>query len=390
MKETVLAKFAEVFGGAEGARVFFAPGRVNLIGEHTDYNGGHVFPCALTIGTYGVVRRREDRKLRFYSMNFENLGVIESSLDDLKPYKEADWTNYPKGVMWAFEQKGYKVSTGFNILLYGNIPNGSGLSSSASVELVTGVMLRDMFGYDDLTMIDLAKIGQFSENQFNGVNCGIMDQFASVFGKAGCLMRLDCRSREFEYFPFNPVGYKLVLLNSCVKHELAGSPYNDRRNSCENVVKHIAAKHPDRQVETLRDCTWDDLEEVKAEVSEEDYKRAHFVLGEKDRVLAVCDALNAGDYETVGQKMFETHYGLSKEYEVSCEELDFLNDIAKENGVTGSRIMGGGFGGCTINLVKEELYDKFISDAKAKYSAKYGKEPKVYDVVISDGSRKIC
>lgn len=217
-----------------------------------------------------------------------------------------------------------------------------------------------------------------------------MDQFASVFGKEGCLMRLDCRSREFEYFPFKPVGYKLVLLNSCVKHELAGSPYNDRRNSCENVVKHIAAKHPEGKYETLRDCTWEQLEEVKAEVGEEDYKRAHFVLGEKDRVLAVCEALNAGDYETVGQKMYETHEGLSKEYEVSCEELDFLNDIAKENGVTGSRIMGGGFGGCTINLVKEELYDKFIADAKAKYLAKYGKEPKVIDVVISDGSRKIC
>ena len=203
-------------------------------------------------------------------------------------------------------------------------------------------------------------------------------------------MRLDCRSREFEYFPFKPVGYKLVLLDSVVKHELAGSPYNDRRNSCENVVKHIAAKHPEATFETLRDCTWEQLEEVKAEVSEEDYMRAKFVLGEKDRVLAVCDALNKGDYETVGQKMYETHNGLSKDYEVSCEELDYLNELAKANGVTGSRIMGGGFGGCTINLVKEELYDQFIADAKTKYAAKFGHEPKVYNVVISDGSRKIC
>ena len=236
---------------------------------------------------------------------------------------------------------------------------------------------------------DLVLAGQATEHNYCGVNCGIMDQFASVFGKAGCLMRLDCRSREFEYFPFNPEGYKLVLLDSVVKHELAGSPYNDRRNSCENVVKHIAAKHPEGKFETLRDCTWEQLDEVRAEVGEEDYKRAKFVLGEKDRVLAVCDALNAGDYETVGQKMYETHYGLSKEYEVSCEELDFLNDIAKENGVTGSRIMGGGFGGCTINLVKEELYDKFIADAKEKFAAKYGHAPKVYDVVIGDGSRRI-
>ncbi len=202
-------------------------------------------------------------------------------------------------------------------------------------------------------------------------------------------MRLDCRSREFEYFPFDPQGYKLVLINSCVKHELAGSPYNDRRNSCENVVKHIAAKHPEAKFETLRDCTWEQLEEVRAEVGEEDYKRAHFVLGEKDRVLAVCDALNADDYETVGKKMYETHDGLSKEYEVSCEELDYLNDIARECGVTGSRIMGGGFGGCTINLVKDELYDEFIKTVKAKYTEKFNVEPKVIDVVIGDGSRKI-
>lgn len=217
-----------------------------------------------------------------------------------------------------------------------------------------------------------------------------MDQFASVFGKEGCLMRLDCRSREFEYFPFKPEGYKLVLLDSVVKHELAGSPYNDRRNSCENVVKHIAAKHPEGKLETLRDCTWENLEEVKGEISAEDYIRAKFVLGEKDRVLAVCDALEKGDYETVGQKMYETHEGLSKDYEVSCEELDYLNQLAKENGVTGSRIMGGGFGGCTINLVKDELYDAFISNATKAFTEKYGHSPKVYNVTISDGARKIC
>ena len=217
-----------------------------------------------------------------------------------------------------------------------------------------------------------------------------MDQFASVFGKAGCLMRLDCRSREFEYFPFKPDGYRLVLLDSVVKHQLAGSPYNDRRNSCENVVKHIAAKHPEGKFETLRDCTWEQLEEVRAEVGEEDYTRAHFVLGEKDRVLAVCDALVAGDYETVGKKMYETHYGLSKEYEVSCEELDFLNDIAHDCGVAGSRIMGGGFGGCTINLVADELYNTFVAEVKKRYKEKFGKDPVIIDVVIGDGSRKLC
>ena len=264
------------------------------------------------------------------------------------------------------------------------------MSSSAALESCYAFALNDLFGDNKVSKWDMVLAGQATEHNYCGVNCGIMDQFASVFGKEGCLMRLDCRSREFEYFPFNPVGYKLVLLDSVVKHELSGSPYNDRRNSCENVVKHIAAKHPEGKFETLRDCTWEQLEEVKEEVGAEDYSRAKFVLGEKDRVLAVCDALNAGDYETVGKKMYETHYGLSKEYEVSCEELDYLNDLAKENGVTGSRIMGGGFGGCTINLVKDELYDKFIADAKAKFNAKYGHEPKVYDVVISDGSRKIC
>jgi galactokinase len=236
----------------------------------------------------------------------------------------------------------------------------------------------------------MALAGQATEHNYCGVNCGIMDQFASVFGKAGCLMRLDCRSREFEYFPFKPDGYRLVLLDSVVKHQLAGSPYNDRRNSCENVVKHIAAKHPEGKFETLRDCTWEQLEEVKDEIGADDYRRAKFVLGEKDRVLAVCDALTEGDYEKVGELMYQTHEGLSKDYEVSCEELDFLNQIAKENGVTGSRIMGGGFGGCTINLVRNDLYRQFIEDAKKRFNEKYGHEPKVYDVVISDGSHKVC
>ena len=278
---------------------------------------------------------------------------------------------------------------GYNIAFAGDVPLGAGMSSSAAMESCFACGLNDLFGENKVAKWDIVLAGQATEHNYCGVNCGIMDQFASVFGQAGKLMRLDCRSREFEYYPFDPQGYKLVLLNSCVKHELAGSPYNDRRNSCENVVKHIAAKHPEGKFETLRDCTWEQLEEVKDEVGNEDYTRAKFVLGEKDRVLAVCDALEKGDYETVGKKMYETHEGLSKDYEVSCEELDFLNDIAKECSVTGSRIMGGGFGGCTINLVKDELYDNFIKTAKEKYFAKYGKEPKVYNVVIGDGSRKI-
>ena len=386
MKETILKTFAEVFGDAEGTKAYFAPGRVNLIGEHTDYNGGHVFPCALTIGTYGVARKRNDNKLRFYSMNFDQLGVIESSLDDLVPSKEANWTNYPKGVIWAFGEKGMKVTSGMDLLLNGNIPNGSGLSSSASLEVVTGYMLKDLYGFD-VTNQDLALIGQFSENKYNKVNCGIMDQFASVFGKAGSLIRLDCRSLEYQYFPFKPEGYRLVLVDSVVKHELASSAYNKRRQSCEAAVAAIQKKHP--HVEFLRDCTMEMLQEAKADISEEDYMRAEYVIEEIQRVLDVCDALERGDYETVGQKMYETHNGMSKLYEVSCEELDFLNDIAFDCGVTGSRVMGGGFGGCTINLVKNELYETFITTAKERFKEKFGRSPKVYDVVISDGSRKL-
>jgi len=313
---------------------------------------------------------------------------VEFKIDDPEGPRTS-WARYIYGIVQEMKKLGVDVK-GFNTAFAGDVPLGAGMSSSAALESCFAFALNDLFGDNKVSKWDMALAGQATEHKYVGVNCGIMDQFASVFGKEGCLMRLDCHSLEFEYFPFNPVGYKLVLLNSCVKHELVGSPYNDRRNSCENVVKHIAAKYPDGKFETLRDCTWEQLDAVRAEVGEEDYTRAHFVLGEKDRVLAVCDALNKGDYELVGQKMYETHYGLSKEYEVSCEELDFLNDVAKECGVTGSRIMGGGFGGCTINLVKEELYDNFIKVAKEKYAEKYGKEPKVYDVIISEGSHKVC
>lgn len=383
--EFVRSRFIKHFDGKEGS-IYASPGRINLIGEHTDYNGGFVFPGAVDKGIMCEIRPNGLNTIMAYSIDLKDR--VEFKVDDpVGP--RASWARYIYGIVQEMRKLGVDVR-GFNTAFAGDVPLGAGMSSSAALESCYAFALNDIFGDNKVSKWDMVLAGQATEHNYCGVNCGIMDQFASVFGKAGCLMRLDCRSREFEYFPFNPVGYKLVLLDSVVKHELAGSPYNDRRNSCENVVRHIAAKHSEAKFETLRDCTWEQLEEVKAEVGDEDYRRAKFVLGEKDRVLAVCDALNAGDYETVGQKMYETHYGLSKEYEVSCEELDFLNDIAKENGVTGSRIMGGGFGGCTINLVKDELYDKFIEEAKAKYSAKFGHAPKVYDVVISDGARKIC
>jgi len=383
--EFVRSRFIKHFDGKTG-NIYTSPGRINLIGEHTDYNGGFVFPGAVDKGIMAEVRPNGLDTIMCYAIDLKDR--VEFKVNDpVGP--RTSWARYIYGIVQEMKKLGVEVK-GFNTAFAGDVPLGAGMSSSAALESCFAFALNDLFGDNKVSKWDMALAGQATEHNYVGVNCGIMDQFASVFGKAGCLMRLDCRSREFEYFPFNPVGYKLVLLNSCVKHELVGSPYNDRRNSCENVVKHIAAKYPDGKFETLRDCTWEQLDAVRAEVGEEDYTRARFVLGEKDRVLAVCDALNKGDYELVGQKMYETHYGLSKEYEVSCEELDFLNDVAKECGVTGCRIMGGGFGGCTINLVKEELYDNFIATARKKYAEKYGKEPKVYDVIISEGSHKVC
>ena len=383
--DDVRSRFIKHFNGETGS-IYAAPGRINLIGEHTDYNGGFVFPGAVTQGMIAEIKPNGTRKVRAYSIDLKDYD--EFSIDDEKGPRASHF-RYIFGVVREMMALGVPVE-GFDTAFAGDVPNGAGMSSSAALESCYAFAINDLFGDNKIDKMTLAKVGQATEHKYIGVNCGIMDQFASVYGKKGNLMRLDCRSGEFEYFPWNPKGYRLVLINSCVKHELVGSPYNDRRNSCEKVAKAVAAKHPDRKIETLRDTTWEDLDEVKDEVGEVDYKRAKFVLGEKDRVLAVCDALNEGDYEKVGELMYQTHAGLSKDYEVSCEELDFLNDIAKENGVTGSRIMGGGFGGCTINLVRNDLYKKFIDDAKAKFNAKYGHEPKVYDVVIGDGSRRIC
>ena len=383
--EFVRSRFIKHFDGKTG-NIYFSPGRINLIGEHTDYNGGFVFPGAVDKGIMAEVRPNGTNTVMCYSIDLKDR--VEFKVDDPEGPR-ATWARFIYGMVQEFKALGVDVK-GFNIAFAGDVPLGAGMSSSAAMESCFGCALNDLFADNKISKWDIVLAGQATEHKYIGVNCGIMDQFASVFGQKGKLMRLDCRSREFEYFPFNPQGYKLVLVNSKVKHELVGSPYNDRRRSCENVVEAVAKQFPDKKFETLRDVNEEELEAVKDKVSAEDYKRAHFVLGEKERVLAVCDALVAGDYETVGQKMYETHHGLSKEYEVSCEELDFLNDIAKENGVTGSRIMGGGFGGCTINLVKDELYDKFIADATEKFTAKYGHAPEVYPVVISEGSHKVC
>lgn len=383
--EYVRSRFIKHFDGKTG-NVYTSPGRINLIGEHTDYNGGFVFPGAVDKGITAEIRPNDTDTIMCYSIDLKDR--VEFKVDDPNGPR-ASWARYIYGVVQEMKKLGVNVK-GFNTAFAGDVPLGAGMSSSAALESCYAFALNDLFGDNKVSKWDLVLAGQATEHNYCGVNCGIMDQFASVFGKKGQLMRLDCRSREFEYFPFNPVGYKLVLLDSKVKHELASSAYNDRRKSCENVVAALKEKYPEKTIETLRDADWEMLESVKSTVSDEDYKRAHYVLGEKDRVLAVCDALTKGDYETVGLKMYETHYGLSKEYEVSCPELDFLNDIAKEDGVTGSRLMGGGFGGCTINLVKDDLYEKFIETAKEKFTKKFNHAPAVYDVVISDGSHRVC
>lgn len=380
--EFVRSRFIKHFDGSTGS-VYASPGRINLIGEHTDYNGGFVFPGAIDKGMVAELKINGTNKVRAYSIDLKD--YVEFGLNE-EDAPRASWARYIFGVCREIIKRGGKIA-GFNTAFAGDVPLGAGMSSSAALESTYAYALNDMFDCG-IDKFELAKIGQATEHNYCGVNCGIMDQFASVFGKAGHLIRLDCRSLEYQYFPFNPEGYRLVLLDSVVKHELASSAYNDRRKSCENVVAAIQKRHP--HVEFLRDANMDMLNEVKGEITAEDYMRAEYVIGEVQRVLDVCDALECGDYETVGKKMYETHYGMSKLYEVSCEELDFLNEIAKECGVTGSRVMGGGFGGCTINLVKNELYDHFIETAKARYKETYGRMPKVYDVVISDGARRLC
>lgn len=381
--DDVRSRFIKHFDGTTGS-VYASPGRINLIGEHTDYNNGFVFPGAVQQGMIAEIKPNGTRNVNAYSIDLKD--KVTFSLDDPEG-PSATWARYIFGVCREMMALGVPVE-GFNTAFAGDVPLGAGMSSSAALESCFAFACNDLWGNNKVEKMELARVGQRTEHKYIGCNCGIMDQFASVFGKAGSLMRLDCRSGEYAYFPWNPKGYKLVLVNSCVKHQLAGSPYNDRRLSCERVAAVIAKHHS--EVETLRDANYDYLEEVKSEVSEEDYKRAKYVIGEVDRVLKVCDALEKGDYEAVGQMMYATHYGLSKEYEVSCEELDFLNDVAKDCGVTGSRIMGGGFGGCTINLVSNELYDNFVKTVKEKFQAKYGKEPIIIDVVIGDGSRKLC
>ncbi len=387
MKEKILAEFKKLFGDYGDIRCYFAPGRVNLIGEHTDYNGGHVFPCALTIGTYAVVRKRDDRKLRFYSMNFENLGILESSLDDLKPEDTAGWTNYPKGILWAFHERGMTIPNGMDMLLFGNIPNGSGLSSSASVEVVTGAILRDLFGFD-VSNQDLALIGQFSENKFNGVNCGIMDQFAIAMGRAGHAIFLDTSNLSFEYAPVSLENAKLVISCSNKKRGLGDSKYNERRSECETALAELQTK---LSIQSLGDLTEEEFEANKDLIKDETrIRRARHAVTENQRTIKAVKALKANDITLFGNLMNASHISLRDDYEVTGIELDTLVEEAwKIDGVIGSRMTGAGFGGCTVSLVKTDAVDTFIEQVGTAYKNKIGYGADFYVVEIGNGPEKI-
>lgn len=387
MKEKLIATFKEKFGDGGDIRSYFAPGRVNLIGEHTDYNGGHVFPCALTIGTYFIARQRKDRVLRFYSTNFESLGIIESSLDNLVWSKEADWTNYPMGVMWAFGEKGYKITNGFDILLCGNIPNGSGLSSSASVEVGTGVLLRDMYGFD-VSMIDIALIGQYSENNFNKVNCGIMDQFAIAMGKKDHAIFLDTADLSYEYAPIVLKDAKIVIACSNKKRGLGDSKYNERRAECEEALAELQTVVDIKSLGELDEAQFEQYRSaIKSEVRQ---RRAKHAVYENQRTIKAVAALKAGDIEEFGKLMIASHDSLRDDYEVTGKELDTLVASAlKQDGVIGSRMTGAGFGGCTVSIVKNDNIDAFIENVGREYKDTIGYAADFYVVEVGDGAGTI-
>lgn len=387
MKKTVLENFEKVYGKKDGVKAYFAPGRVNLIGEHTDYNGGHVFPCALTIGTYGAVAKRDDNKLRFYSVNLDRTGVVETSLDDLKPSEEAGWTNYPKGVIWAFEKRGMKLDKGFDMVIYGNIPNGSGLSSSASLEVLTGFILRDLYGFDT-TNTDLALIGQYSENNYNGCNCGIMDQFAVAMGKENNAIFLDTADLSFEYAPISLTGAKIIIANTNKKHKLTDSQYNARRSTCEKALK-ILQKTLD--IKGLGDLSIEEFEQNKHLLTDPDMqKKAKHAVYENQRTIQAVKALKDGDLELFGQLMRQSHESLRDDYDVTGIELDTLAEEAwKIPGVIGSRMTGGGFGGCTVSIVKDEAIDEFKKTVGENYRKKIGYDATFYTVEIGGGPEVI-
>lgn len=387
MKDKIVAKFKELFGNEGEIKVYFAPGRVNLIGEHTDYNGGHVFPCALTIGTYAVARKRNDKKLRFYSINFENLGVLESTIDELKYNTKENWINYPKGIIWAMKEDGFNINTGFDIVYYGTIPNGSGLSSSASIEVLTGFVLKDLFNLD-IDMVKIALIGQKAENKYVGVNCGIMDQFVIAKGKKDFAVFLNTANLEYEYAPCVLKDEKIVIMNSNKKRGLGESKYNERRAECDQALKELQVK---LDIRTLGNLTEKEFENNKYLIKDEiRIKRAKHAVYENQRTINAVAALKNGDIELLGKLMIDSHISLKEDYEVTGKELDVLvEESLKQDGVIGARMTGAGFGGCAVSIVKNDKVEEFIKNVGKSYKEKIGYDADFYVVEIGDGPKVI-
>ncbi len=386
MKQELLKKFEEVYGSSEGARVYFAPGRVNLIGDHTDYNGGHVFPCALTIGTYVVARKREDKKLQFYSMNYPENGITEGTLGDLKYRRSNGWTNYPIGILWTYARKGYKIHNGFDMMLYGNIPSGAGLGTSASIGVALGLMIREMFGIDDITNTDIALFGQYAENEFHGINCGIMDQFASAMGKKDYAIFLDTSDLRYEYAPIDMSEYALVITNSHKARGAFDAKYNERRMECERALAELQSVIA---IHSLGELTPECYEQVKEMIVEPVLvRRAAHAVYENQRTIDAIKALKENDIMKFGQLMIESHKSLKENYEVTGKELDVLVEEAlKVPGVIGSRMTGGGFGGCTVSLMKKDAVEMFTIEVGKNYTEKTGYYADFYNVEMGDGAR---
>ena len=386
MLEKLYNKFKNLFG-YEAESKFFAPGRVNLIGEHTDYNGGHVFPCAIHKGTYALVKKRDDKKFRMYSENFENLGIIEFLLDNLVNEKKHKWVNYPKGVVKMFIEAGYKIDSGFDVLFYGNIPNGSGLSSSASIEIVTSIILKDLYNLD-IDMVEMVKLSQKAENQFIGVNSGIMDQFAVGMGKKDNAILLDCNTLKYSYAPVILKDEVLVIGNTNKKRGLADSKYNERRAECEEALKDL---QKELDIQSLGELSVEEFNKSEKLIKNEiNRKRAKHAVCENQRTIKAQKELMEGNLEEFGRLMNESHVSLRDDYEVTGIELDTMVEIAwNQEGVIGSRMTGAGFGGCTISIVKKDAVDKFIANVGKEYKERVGLNADFYVVNISDGAKKL-
>ncbi|SHJ97447.1 galactokinase [Paramaledivibacter caminithermalis] len=379
--------FIEVFNECSGTRTFFAPGRVNLIGEHTDYNGGHVFPCPLSFGTYVVARKRKDNIVRLYSKNFKDFGIIEFTLQDMIYEEKHGWANYPKGVTKAFMDNGFAIDKGFEAVFFGNIPNGAGLSSSASIELAVSVMLKSLFNLN-IDMVSMVKISQKAENEFIGVSCGIMDQFAVGMGRKGKAILLDCNTLKYKYTALDLKDSSIVIANTNKRRGLTDSKYNERRSECERALAKLQEK---LSINSLGELTNEEFEENKYLITNEiDRRRAKHAVYENQRTIKAVEALEKGDFKEFGSLMKASHISLRYDYEVTGKELDTLVELAwKQEGTIGSRMTGAGFGGCTVSIVKNSKIDEFIDNVGSRYEEIIGYKADFYVASIGDGAREL-